>query len=200
MVTSLILGFLSPGYDNLRHTISRLLILKYAWVAKLNFLQFAAGIYAFGIIISENMIHKKSQLLVKKVMAFCALTLALIAFSPPHHIDNFMINYSALSPSAIVHIGLVFGFVIVSPIGINFIAKTFASEPTYKSLVKQTQAVGYGAFFLSLTWFLVYWTGVFWDYKGLFQKLLATLVISWLEILLLQPKEKKVAPEKVNNL
>ena len=61
----IVLGFVTPGYNHINYTISRLAIEKYGWIQSLNFLQLALSLLALGNRLSSDMKQSASRAAVR---------------------------------------------------------------------------------------------------------------------------------------
>lgn len=175
-----VLGFVTPGYSHLNHTISRLAIEKYGWIQTLNFLQFAVGLIFTGVHIAESMDKEGSRRIIKTVFTFSASILILAAITPTDPIENVRFSFSYLSPLGIMHVGTVIGFLLVSPLGISRLYRALGTEPHYNRYAPFTTVMGFLTFMSSMVWFVFYLFGVFLEYRGIFQKAIALIVIIWI--------------------
>lgn len=175
-----ILGFITPGYNHLNHTISRLAIEKYGWIQTLNFLQFAYGLVLTGLSIARSMQKTESRRIIKTVFTFTASILILAAFTPTDPIENIRFSFSRLTPTGIIHVGTVIVFLLISPLGISRLVRALESEPHYRGFGMITALVGFVAFAAGIAWFLFYLAGVLLEYRGISQKAIALLVILWI--------------------
>lgn len=178
-----ILGFITPGYNHLSHTISRLAIEKYGWIQSLNFLQLALGLYLTGIRLT-SLIHKDTaDKVIRTIFTICSIFLVIAAFFPTDPVENVPLDLSILSPTGIVHMSVVVIFLLLSPLGIIALANVFVSELRIRGYAILTLISGFTAFFGSLVWFAFYFGGMYWEYRGIFQKAIALPVLIWLVLM-----------------
>lgn len=178
-----ILGFVTPGYNHLSHTISRLAIEQYGWIQTINFFQLAIGCILIGINIAKSMQKEQSRRIIRIFFTFTASILVLAALAPTDPIDNVPFRLNLLTPMGSVHAGTIFLFLFLSPVCIASIIHALKTEPDYRQYASFIQAVGIVAFVASITWFLFFVFGIFLEYRGLFQKVIALLVISAITLL-----------------
>lgn len=178
-----VLGFVTPGYNHLSHTISRLAIEKYGWIQILNFLQFAVGLVMSGSVISRSMQHETSRRVMRTIFSFSAALLVLAALTPTDPIENMRFSFRIFTPTGAMHVGTVVVFILISPIGISRLFGALRNEPTFRRFAKFTTLAGLTAFLASIIWFGFYIAGVFLEYRGIFQKAIALLVILWIELI-----------------
>ena len=176
----LIIGFITPGYSHMEHTISRLSLGKYGYLETLNIIQFSFGIL---IMIYRVRHYIKNSLSVKEIssiLSLSAVVLALLAIFPTDPIDSFPKSIVILSGNSIVHFILVISFVLYAPVAIVRLYRTFCQDKNYSNLSIFTVACGGTAFILSLIWFIFFYVGFLNEYRGLFQKVIGLIAIFWL--------------------
>ena len=181
-----VLGFVTPGYSHINHTISRLAIEKYGWIQTLNFLQFALGLAFAGITIAKSMQNESSCRIIRTVFSFSASILVLAALTPTDPIENMQFSFSLLTPTGSMHVGTVMVFLLISPLGISRLVRALREEPDYRRFAPLTAFVGYTSLVASVIWFGFYMTGLLLEYRGIFQKAIALLVIIWIELMVKQ--------------
>lgn len=179
----LVLGFITPGYDHINYTISRLAIEKYGWIQSLNFLQLALSLLVLGNLLSSDMKQSASRAAVRTLFILSAIFLSVAALAPTDPIENIPLRLSLYTPIGLVHAGSVILFLAVSPIGVHRLAKIFKTEPRYKPYSSVTAFIGYGTFILSIVWFLFFVMGIGLAYRGIFQKIIAVPVLCWFMIM-----------------
>jgi hypothetical protein len=182
ILVTFISGLYSPGYNTLKHTISRLLIFPFGYIQKVNFFQFAISLVLSGQLISAKMKNESSKRFIRKSSYICFFLLTLTATFTPDNVENNLINFRRLTTGAILHIMLVLGFLLISPFGVYKLYNIFKSEKFYKNIAKFTLFMGYSSLTLSIIWIFFYYKGWFFDYKGIFEKVIAIWVIIWLEV------------------
>lgn len=175
-----ILGFITPQYDHLRHTISRLGIERYGWIQALNLFQFAVGMYLGGLQLSATMTSDKTKRFVRNVFFFCGLILMLAALTPTDPIEDIRFQMDRLTPLGIAHYFVVFLFLGFAPFGIRQLSKTLSHEAAYADFGRTTAVMGFIAFSASILWFVFYAFGWFMAYRGIFQKLIMLWTILWI--------------------
>lgn len=183
ILTVIVLGFITPGYNHMSHTISRLAITKYGWIQVLNFLQLAMGMLYLGISIARTMRQDASKKTILLFFSFTACVLVLAALTPVDPIDNMPFNISILTPNGIVHTFAVLLFLFVSPSAIRSLTRIFLKEEQYRSIAHSTAIFGYIAFILSLVWIICFVLGFGLEYRGFFQKLIVLWVCIWIILL-----------------
>lgn len=180
VLTVAVLGFLTPGYNHISHTISRLGIEKYGWIQSINLLQFALALFLIGENIASTMEKKISRTVVRRTFSLSAFVAVFAAFIPTDPIENVRFSFTLLSPAGTLHVGIVLLFLLIAPFGISRLSQTFAREPRWRSFARPTKLIGYATFSLSILWFFLYAAGILQEYRGLFQKIITLLPLFWL--------------------
>lgn len=178
-----ILGFVSPGYNHLNYTISRLAIEKYGWVQSLNFLQLAVGLYLTGVRLTSHIRKDAADNVISTIFTICSFFLIIAAFFPSDPIENVPLDLSLLSPTGLVHMSVVVLFLLLSPLGIISLANVFSRESRLMRLTFPTLLTGFAAFLGSMVWFSFYFLGMYLEYRGIFQKAIAIPVLTWLVLI-----------------
>jgi len=191
-LVAVILGFVTPGYDHLNHTISRLAIEKYGWIQSLNFLQLALGIHITGIRLTEILRRQEQEdAIIRIVFRMCSIFLIIAAFIPTDPIENVPLDYTLLTPTGLVHISAVIVFLLLSPLGIVRLAQVFRKEKVLAGYATLTTVAGFAALLGSIIWFAFYFMGIFLEYRGIFQKIIALPVLIWIILINYATIDKK---------
>lgn len=191
-LVAIILGFITPGYDHLNHTISRLAIEKYGWIQSLNFVQLALGIHLTGIRLTKILRNQKLEDdVIRIVFRMCSIFLIIAAFIPTDPIENVPLDYTLLTPTGLVHISVVILFLLLSPAGIVRLSQVFRKEKVLAGYASLTTLAGFIALSGSIIWFAFYFAGIFLEYRGIFQKLIALPVLVWIILINYATVDKK---------
>lgn len=177
------LGFITPGYSHLNYTISRLAIEKYGWIQSLNFIQLAIGIYLTGTWLTNLIRDGNSVQVIKVTFWICSAFSAIAAFVPTDPIENVPLDFTLLSPHGLVHISLVIIFLTLSPFGITELGRVLGKHPQFSHLRVYTLLAGFFALVGSIIWFVFYFSGIYLEYRGIFQKVIALPVLIWLVLI-----------------
>lgn len=175
----LIIGFMTPGYSHISHTISRLSLGKYGYLESLNILQFSVGLFIMIYAARHQSKNSRTIRQISYMLSGIALTITLLAIFPTDPIDSFPTNLHAISWNAIMHFGVVGIFTLFTPISVVSLYTAFQSDSSYASLAKTTLACGIITFILSVFWFIFFYLGIMNAYRGVFQKIIALVVIYW---------------------
>ncbi len=180
---TLIIGLITPGYNHLSRTISRLLIETYGHLEALVILQMVIALVLTGALLSPRITSLHAALMVRRSMYVTALVAFLIAIVPTDPVDNMRFSEVTLTISARIHIGLVLTFILLTPIGIGKLHRTFRDDKDLGKLAIPTAVLGYGAFVLSIIWFVFFYFGILMEYRGLFQKIIVLPIVYWFILL-----------------
>lgn len=180
---TLIIGLITPGYNHLSRTISRLLIEEYGHLEALVMIQMVGALLLTGAYLSSRIKSLHAALVVRKSTYVTALVAFLIAIVPTDPVDNMRFSEVILTTSAKIHIGLVMAFILLTPIGIEKLHRTFREDKDLNKLAGATATLGYSSFALSIIWFVFFYFGILMEYRGLFQKIIVLLVVYWFILL-----------------
>lgn len=191
IVVVTVLGFITPGYSHINHTVSRLAIEKYGWIQSINMLQLALGIELSGRRLTQAIRDGGSVRVIRYIFSICAVFLLIAAFFPTDPIENVPLDVTILTPTGLVHIGVVIVFLILSPFGIVKLTNILKRQKRYRALAAITMIAGISALVGSALWFVFYFMGLFLEYRGIFQKAIALPVFAWL-ILINYASQKRI--------
>lgn len=175
----LIIGFATPGYSHLKHTISRLSIGAYGFWESLNILQFSFGIMTMIYLTREHIKNSRTVRQISYMLGAIALTLILIAIFPTDPIDAFPQSLLSISWSAITHFAILGLFILCTPVIVIKLYDALNQNIHYKDLAPLTSICGFLTFTFSIIWFLFFYFGILNEYRGLIQKIIALIVLIW---------------------
>lgn len=176
----LVIGTLTPGYNHFKHTISRLSIGQYGFWQSLNIVQFSIGIISLIYVSRLRIRSKKTATQLSNMLGGVALTLLLIAIFPTDPIDAFPKSIFSISWRALAHFGVLVLFILCTPILVKRLYEAFRQDTALNKLAPITLTCGIAMFTLSILWFLFFYFGMFNEYRGLFQKSMAAIVLYWI--------------------
>ena len=179
MVLYLIISYITPDYNQLRHTISRLSIGKYGYLESLNIIQFSFGLFMMIYFIRRTVQNSETLKQISLMLSGIAMTLVLLAIVPTDPIDSFPKQLLSISPTALMHFSIVGLFILCTPLRVFPLYTAFKQDGTYKDLAPITLLCGLATFFLSILWFIFFYIGFLNDIRGLFQKCIAIIVLYW---------------------
>lgn len=175
------LGFLTPGYNQLTNTISRLAIEKYGFWQQLNFIQLAYAILLSGKFFVKTLKEQDSKEYIGKFYYFIFGLILIATFVPTDKLENVTtFNPAQFSILGLIHLSIVLLFVLFSPFGIYRLYKIFKAEKYYQSLTKFTIIMGSGSLIMSLLWIFFFLSGFLSEYRGLFQKIIVFWTSIWI--------------------
>lgn len=179
----IVLGAITPGYDHINYSISRLAIEQYGWIQSLNFFQLAAALLLTGENLSALLKRTQTDRTLKTIFRFSAAMLIVAAIFPTDPVENVPLDVTILTPTGLVHIAVVILFLLLSPLGIVSLADIFRREPLFHRYTTYTLVAGFSAFLGSIVWFAFYFQGMYLEYRGIFQKIIVLPVLVWLLLL-----------------
>lgn len=179
------LGAISPGYNQLGHTISRLAIEQYGFWQKFNMLQFAAGLYVSGFLFARELKNRISRDIWQTAFRVSALLTVILIIFPTDPVDNKQFIPEMLTYNSIMHIGTLMAFFIVAPFGIHRMSGSLRSEGRLARYSRFTGVMGYSVVILCFVWIAFYVTGTLYGFRGIFQKGIALMCVYWLTRMLL---------------
>lgn len=175
-----ILGWFTPGYDHLRHTVSRLAIEQYGWIQSLNLIQLAYAVYLTGNRLIQTVSTANDRRTMRILFTAPALLAMLAALIPTDPVEGNPLHSPLWTPTGLTHVGLVFSFLILSPLGIYRLIQILTRDTRYRTYAIFTAVSGYTVFAASITWVAWFTMGILPDYRGLFQKAIICVVLFWL--------------------
>lgn len=175
-----ILGYITPGYNHLNHTVSRLAIEKYGWIQSINFLQLAIAIEILGQTFAHSLTEKSSKVAVRLMFSLSAFLLSVAAVVPTDPIENIPLRLSIYTPLGLIHAGAVILFLAASPVGIHRLGSILAADATYARYTTFTRALGYMLFTASILWLLSFVLGFGLSYRGITQKMIICAMLGWI--------------------
>ena len=182
-IVVIVLGSVTPGYDQINYSISRLAIEKYGWIQSLNFVQLSIALFLTGRNLSALLKHEAADRTLKTIFRFSGMMLIVAAVFPTDPMENVPLDVTILTPTGLVHIAMVILFLLLSPLGILSLADIFKREPLFKRYTSYTLFAGFSAFLGSIVWFTFYFQGMYLEYRGIFQKIIVLPVLIWLILL-----------------
>jgi hypothetical protein len=185
-----VLGLITPGYDHLSLTISRLAITKYGWIQQFNFGQFGLSLLADAYIFTKILSQKNDQQVWVRTFLVCFILVLLVILFPADPINSYNNLWQMMTPHGVIHFSVLLIFLIIAVLNIHFLRLSLEHESEYIALAKFTARSGYIVCTLCFTWMLLFVSGLFWDVRGLFQKIIALFTIYWLLNMLWQVRGK----------
>lgn len=178
-VVVVILGLITPGYSQIRYTVSRLAIEKYGWIQNLNFLQLALGFFFAGNVFYGSMSHPGGKRIWAMVMWVAAVMLILVALFPTDPIENARFAINLLTWHGVIHFATLGLFFLMTPFGIEQMKKSLKEEPKLADFAAFTAVIGYLVWLSCIVWVVLFFIQTWLPYRGIFQKGIIALCILW---------------------
>jgi len=175
-----ILGFVTPEYDHISHTISRLSITRYGWLATANLVQLGIGSFILGLQLMHVVYTRRNHFGLPLFFILATLMLFGIALAPTDHID-YPREILTMSRSGWMHVLAIGVFITLCPATVFTMVNGFASDPNWKALTKLTMAMMLISVILSLLWLICFLMGFSWflPYRGILQKAIVLWTLGW---------------------
>ena len=115
-VVFVILGFIQPGYDHFRDTVSMLVLGQWGWMQVANFLLLSATVFLFGLGLGLS-IHGKVINRTFILFTLFAMVIVLSAIFPTSPVVSTSLHeFSSQNPAEKIHELLVYAMVVVAPL------------------------------------------------------------------------------------
>ena len=177
-----ILGFISPGYDHLRNTISELILGEYGFVQKMNFIQFGLGFVLSGYLLPQFVSKKRSKRIWMILFWLCALFSFTISIFQTDKMDQFSkMNFSV---SGKIHFGALILSFLLAPFGVHALKNSLKNELVLSKYTNFTGQMGYTLCILCHIWTFLFLGGYLVSYLGIFQKIIVIISVYWLVTIL----------------
>lgn len=187
IITVIILGFITPGYDHLAHTISRLSLGKYGTIANLNLIQLAIGGLILGIELALTLREPHVRFTVLPLFLLASASLVGAASFPMDVImGDIPIALTNLSTNGIMHTMSVVSFILLCPFTIFLMVKAMSTDPSWKDVGRWTVAMSLVSITLSGVWIVFYVYRIYFSYRGMFQKGIALWTLLWMLLIALK--------------
>lgn len=187
--TYLVLGMVTPDYDPVNYTISRLALTENGWIYSVSLGVLAAGLFLGGVIFRNVLKGKSGGRLWMSAFSIASVLVVLLIIFPTDPIENVRFSLGILTPSGMVHMGSVMAFILLSFPGVRLLAKALEDEKGLSLLAGFTEIMGYVVLTLSVLWLITYVAGIFLQYRGLFQKVIAVLTVFWLSVMFIAARK-----------
>jgi hypothetical protein len=180
VIVVIVLGLITPEYNQIQHTISRLAVEEYGWAQTLNFIQFGIAVFVSGLLISHKVMGNKNKSIIGTVFSLSAFMWFIVALFPTDKFEETRIDIRTLSPNGAIHLGIVLLVFLLFPLGVYKLSNALRQEIKLKSLVRFTEICGYSTGALCLVWTYLLFNGILIEYLGLFQRIIAALALFWM--------------------
>jgi len=181
IITVIVLGFITPGYDHFAHTISRLSVGKYGNIANANLIQLAVGGLILGIELAFSLRVPQVRFTVLPFFLLASASLIGAAYFPTDvAMGDIPIALTNLSTNGIMHTMSIISFILLCPFTIFLMVKAMSTDPSWKNVARWTVAMGMGSIILSGVWIVFYFYRIYFNYRGMFQKGIALWTLLWM--------------------
>jgi|GEM_PF-686269 len=192
IVVVAILGLITPGYNHLPHTISRLSIGKYGTIANANLIQLAFGGLILGIQLAFSLRKPEVRFTVLPFFVLASMSLLGAAYFPTDiKMGDVPVALTNLSTTGLMHTLSVVSFIALCPFTIFLMVKAMRTDPSWQDVARWTVAMAMGSITLSGVWIVFYYYRFYFEYRGMFQKGIALWTLLWMLLIAL-----KIAREK----
>jgi len=179
----LILGLMQPGYNHFIDTMSVLVLGKWGWIQNVNFAVLAVTIALFGIGLS---IYLENKMITLTSFFFCSLACAVVVliFLPADAVDRTHIQLVSLnSLHGLIHLITTMGIVAFTIPLVAHITRHMKKHVHFHSYVRYTLISFIINIIAGILWFIFRRYGILFEWKGIWQKLMAVNVLSWMVVL-----------------
>jgi hypothetical protein len=179
MAVATILGFVTPGYDQMRDTISVLAIKKYGWIQEINFIQVGIGLSAASYLIWKKLTESNSVKVWRNIVLFCIIFLITEIIFPIDEMTSANIWKNTWSFAGVIHLSALAIFFLAAPYGIYKLKKILKREPKFSNIAGVTGGVGYLLSGLCYMWTYLFVSGLGEGILGIMQKIIVAGALSW---------------------
>lgn len=192
IVTVIILGFITPGYNHLPHTISRLSVGTYGNIANANLIQLAVGGIILGIQLAFSLRVPEVRFTVLPFFLLASISLIGAAYFPTDvAMGDIPLALSNLSTNGLMHTASITVFILLCPFTIFLMVKAMLTDPSWVDVARWTVAMSLVSITLSFVWVVFYVYRIFLDYRGIFQKGIALWTLLWMLLIALKTVRKE---------
>lgn len=163
----LILGFLQPGYNHFRDTVSELVLGSYGWIQTINFGILIVSTILVGFSLKKHIKTKNS--FTRMTFWMCIFELVVIFICPVN--SKILIIIHNLSVFILIITVTLMIFSMIKGIKLNLYWKKFVPYFYFALLFN---------LIFGMLWFYFKENGILFEWKGLFQKIIILNMIIWL--------------------
>lgn len=180
IITVTVLGFITPGYNHLPHTISRLSLGTYKTIANANLIQLGIGSLILGLELVHVVHAKKRYGQILPFFLLAAASLFGAALARTDYIDHPQ-QLVTMSYTGFLHFAAVGSFIALCPVTVFTLVHGFANDPNWKTLTTITVVMALVSVVLSLSWLYFFLHDASWfiPYRGLYQKGIVLWTLGW---------------------
>lgn len=191
----IILGCITPGYDHLSMTISRLSVGIYGNIANANLIQLAVGGLILGIQLAFSLREPHVRFTVLPFFLLASISLIGAAYFPTDvAMGDVPVALTNLSTNGLMHVASIASFILLCPFTIFLMVKAMMTDQSWKDVARWTIAMGLVSITLSGVWVVFYHYRLFFVYRGMFQKGIVLWTLLWM--LLIALKVARARPER----
>ena len=192
IATVIVLGFMTPGYDHLAHTISRLSVGKYGDIANVNLIQLAVGGLILGIELAFSLRERHVRFTVLPFFLLASASLIGAAMFPTDiTMGDVPLTFSQISTNGLIHTVSIASFILLCPFTIFLMVKAMIADPSWKDVARWTVAMSLVSMTLTGIWLVFYINRMYFDYRGIFQKGIALWTLLWMLLIALKTARGK---------
>jgi len=176
----IILGFFQPGYSHTIDTISVLSLGEGGFIQQINFGILAIGLVSVGMGLSI-LIHKKLISTISLLFFIFALSVILLILFSADPVDRTKIKLTQMNTwEGFFHITITMGIIGLTGPAILLITNGMKKRPLLHSNISHTFFVFAFNIIFGTLWFICRRNGILFEWKGLWQKILALNVLVWM--------------------
>ena len=183
IVSTMILGFIQPGYDHIIDTISVLVLSKYGWIQNINFVILAISFCFLGAGLGMFFYRKFTNSITIGffLIAGCLLIDVFFKADP---IDRTQIQLTTFhSQEGFIHLLVTFIMVILIPLFFIDLIRKLNQVEAYRPLANYTIFVIITNLVFGLLWFYCRRNGIGFEIKGIWQKGIVLNVLIWMTVI-----------------
>ncbi len=174
------LGLFQSGYSHTVDTISVLALGEWGFIQQINFGVLAFGLAAVGLGLSF-IIHKKYITPISIIFFIFAYAIILLIFFSADPVDRTKIKLTHMNTwEGFIHITLTMAIIALTAPAIMVITRGMKKSNTLKNYVIYTRYVFLFNIVFGALWFIFRRLGILFEWKGLWQKILAINVLVWM--------------------
>lgn len=187
-----VLGVITPGYDQFANTISRLSIGKYGAIANANLIQLAFGGLILGIELAFSLREPHVRFTVLPFFLLTSICLIGAAYYPTDvTMGDVPVALTSLSTNGLMHTLSVASFILLCPFTIFLMVKAMSMDPSWRDVARWTVAMSMVSVTLSGVWVVFYFYRIYFNYRGMFQKGIALWTLLWMLLIALKTVREK---------
>jgi hypothetical protein len=180
LMVTIIVGIITPGYNHITHTISRLSIEKFGYIQQFNFIQFGISLLLSGLLFFKITPTYKLRTIWLSIFTFSSLFIFTETLFPTDIIEDINIYSSQLTLNGYIHLFSLALFFILAPFGSYLLSKYMQVDSMFTNMASMTKFGGYMLSTLCYIWIYYFLSVPFALYLGIFQKVIVGIGFLWL--------------------